>query len=60
MALGLEGLLGGPWAVMNVVISRVTLLLTHIKGLITPLITTDEPPSIVESLQGARLENGIL
>ena len=27
------------------VISRVTILLTHIRGLITPLITTHEPPS---------------
>ena len=34
-------LLGGSW----VVISRVTILITHIRGLIAPLITTHEPPS---------------
>ena len=38
-------LLGGPWEVINGVISRVTLLITHIRGLITPLVTTHEPPS---------------
>ena len=27
------------------VISRVSILITHIRGLITPLITTHEPPS---------------
>ena len=27
------------------VISRATILITHIKGLISPLITTHEPPS---------------
>ena len=26
-------------------ISRVTIFITHIRGLITPLITTQEPPS---------------
>ena len=37
--------LGGSWVVISRVISRVTILITHIKGLITPLITTHEPPS---------------
>ena len=32
---------------MSGVTSRVTILTTHIKGLITPLITTHEPPSRV-------------
>ena len=32
------------------VISRVTILITHIKGLITLLITTPEPPSREEGL----------
>ena len=33
------------------VISGVTILITHIRGLITPLITTHEPPSrVLESL----------
>ena len=31
--------------VIRRVISRVTVLITHIRGLITPLITTHEPPS---------------
>ena len=29
------------------VISRVTIVITHIRGLITPLTTTHEPPSRV-------------
>ena len=31
--------------VIGGVISRVTIIITHIGGLITPLITTHEPPS---------------
>ena len=38
-------LLGGAWVVMSGVIGRVTILITHIRGLITPLRTTHEPPS---------------
>ena len=38
-------LLGGSWVVLIGVISRVTIVITHIRGLITPLITTLEPPS---------------
>ena len=34
--------LGGSWVVVSRVISRVTILITHISGLIAPLITT--PP----------------
>ena len=37
--------LGGSWVVTSGVISKVTISITHIKGLITPLITTHEPPS---------------
>ena len=37
-------LLGGSWVVIRRVIS-VTILITRIRGLITPLITTHEPPS---------------
>ena len=40
-----ENLLGGSWVVISRVISRVTILIIHIRGLITPLITTHEPPS---------------
>ena len=46
--------LGGSWLVTNGVISRVTILTTHIGGLITPLITTPEPPSRSGSLVGLR------
>ena len=35
-------LLGGSWVVISRVISRVTILITHIKGLITLLISTHE------------------
>ena len=37
--------LGGSWPVISGVISRVTIIITHIGGLITPLITPHEPPS---------------
>ena len=40
-------MLGGSWVVINGVISRVTIILTHIRGRKTPLITTHEPPSRV-------------
>ena len=36
--------LGGSWVVINGVISRVTILMNHTRGLITPLRTTHEPP----------------
>ena len=41
----LHELLGGSWVVITGVIIRVTILITHIRGPITPLITTHEPPS---------------
>ena len=31
-------MLGGSWGVISGVISRVTIVITHIRGLITPLI----------------------
>ena len=40
---GSRGLLGGSWGVISGVISRVTVVKTHIRGLITPLITTLNP-----------------
>ena len=39
----LKPLLGGPWVVMSGVISRETIVITHIRGLMTPLITTLKP-----------------
>ena len=39
------GLLGGSWLDISRVISRVTIVITYIRGLITPPITTHEPPS---------------
>ena len=33
-----EGLLGDSWVVISRVISRVAIAITHIRGLITPLI----------------------
>ena len=44
---GFCAVLGGSGALISRVISRVTILITHIRGLITPLITTPEPPSRV-------------
>ena len=44
LTLGSSGhIVLGTWRLM--VISRVTILITHIGGLITTLITTHEPPS---------------
>ena len=37
--------LGGSWVLLSRVISRVTIHITHIRGLVTPPITTHEPPS---------------
>ena len=45
--LGFGGLLKGSWVVISVVISRVARILADNKGLITPLLTTHEPPSRV-------------
>ena len=52
---GINLLLGGSWVVIHGVISRVTVLITHIRGLITPLIATHEPPSTPISQGNRRL-----
>ena len=39
-------ILGGSWVVISRALSRVTFLITRIMGLITPLITTPQPPRI--------------
>ena len=41
--LQLSGVLGCSWVVVSGVISRVTIIITRVKGLITPLMTTHEP-----------------
>ena len=38
-------MLGGSWVLISRVISRGTILITHIRGLIALLIATYEPPS---------------
>ena len=38
-------LLGGSWVVISGVLSMATIIITHIRGLTTPVITTHEPPS---------------
>ena len=38
--------LGGSWVVLSGVISRITSDITYIRGLMIPLITTHEPPSV--------------
>ena len=38
-------ILGGSWVVISGLISKVTIVITHIKGLITPLIAAHEPQS---------------
>ena len=42
---GSKCLLGGSWVAISRVISRITMVITYIRGLIPPLITTHEPPS---------------
>ena len=49
----LKLLLGGSWRV----ISRVTILITHIRRLITPLITTHESPSRSSSCEVELVEH---
>ena len=44
----MQGLLGGSWAVITGLIIRVTILISHIRGLVTPLITSHEPSSRVQ------------
>ena len=39
------GVLGGSLAVISRVISRITIAITHIRGLIAPPTTTHEPPT---------------
>ena len=54
-------LLGGSWVVISRVTSRATLLITHFRGLKTPLITTPEPPSrglATFRIQGSRSNVG--
>ena len=41
----MNALLGGSWVVISGDISKVTIVITHSRGLITILITTHEPPS---------------
>ena len=41
----MDALLGGSRVVTSRVISKVTVILTRIRGLITPPRTTHEPPS---------------
>ena len=41
-----QTVLGGSWVVISGVISRATIVITQIRGLITPLITAHEPPSV--------------
>ena len=60
-------LLGGSWVVIIGVISRVTIVATQFRGLITPLITTHEPPSGATHdamsqppYRGFRNQNGVL
>ena len=49
---GAEGLLGGSWVVVSRFISRIAVVITHIRGLMTPLVTTHEPPSTVGEGEG--------
>ena len=52
LPLNARTLLRGSWVVTSGGISRVTIIITHISGLITPLITTHEPSSTATSRIG--------
>ena len=49
--------LGGSWVVISGAISRVNILITHIRGSITLLVTTHEPPSL-DTGQTGKKEDG--
>ena len=44
---------------MSRVISKITIVITHIRGLITPLITTQEPPSTLSKDPGHQLYSNL-
>ena len=44
-------ILEGSWLVISGVISRITIIIAPIRGLIIPLITSREPPSKSDTLQ---------
>ena len=46
----MKAVLGGSWVVFSRVISRITILITQIRGVITPIIATHEPPSSLRSV----------
>ena len=48
MCTVLYRILGGSWVVISGVISKATIVITQIRGLITILVTAHEPPSTVE------------
>ena len=56
---GIRLLLGGSWVVVSRVISKVTILITHIRGLITLLITTHEPPSRQEEQNSLKVRPSV-
>ena len=45
----LKPCIGGSWVVTSWVISKATILITRIRGLIAPVFTTREPPSVLIS-----------
>ena len=45
-------MLGGSWVVISGVTIKATIIIAHIRGLITPLITTHQPPSGVREGPG--------
>ena len=51
MDFAAKGLLGGSWVfisrVIRILLSRIAMAITHIRGLTTPLTTIHEPPSIL-------------
>ena len=53
-------LIGGSWLVIRGVISKVTIVITHIRGLITLLITTHEPPSTLPAFSWGLLLHSAL
>ena len=51
-----RGLLGGSWVAISRVLTRVTVLTTLIRELISPPIITPEPPSRLRD----RLQHGVM
>ena len=50
----------GSWVVIRRVISRITIVITHVKGRITPLLAHEPPSTIMEKGAQSHDKDGLL